>query len=633
MTSLICKTIYTRDRGVCIYDSDFPKVIIENKDGSEEKAYKIPEFDNLIIDEISYKMFKSSKNRFFTAVSIPGTRIKSLKPLSKNEYKDFLKTRDEGKFIPPKNLGEGSYGKVETFDIQKSIVKTSKKQGISPDIIKEIAVYRLFNEIQCIPKLQGFTLSPVIKLQIEKGVTTLFDVLLDIYDGNSLPINMEDASKIMLRLAKCLKVVSSQGIIHLDLKPENMIFTSSNQIQIIDWGLCEIPYNSMLNTRQGNNKQTLWWRAPEITIANQEYNFKADIFSLGLIFIQLYQSNASVITRTRYVNDALYMFKLLQLFLGEKIYKDGNVLVLENKEDIRDRMKSIVEGPSTKEKIKDQMNSYENELFQKDGFKFNEDFIDLVSGMLDFNPTTRIDYDEIILHPYFQNIKRESIPYLKKYINNMPNISGSLIGNRHEYLHFINTTCNMHLFKNKTLFLSIQLLDLLYSKNPRIKNYMKEYAYECVVLASKLFEHDYLEKSDLIYTKEIIEILDGNLLIPTLSSYYEPAKPENRNKIIGYYGRKDVYSRPFDKIDFDKMKFIFIANSIGLTVYKDEFKLYKDPLGGNNDFYVSQDVAIHLDEFEMAMNGESMIYTTDKFRGVYVLSLEAPLEGKLPSLR
>lgn len=198
------------------------------------------------------------------------------------------------------------------------------------------------------------------------------------------------------------------------------------------------------------------------------------------------------------------------------------------------------------------------------------------------------------------------------------------IENRFVYLDIIKVLCDSNMYRNKTMLLAIQLLDLMYHLKPAIKNFLKDYAKECVVIASKLFENEYIKKSNIAVETDIIETLNGNILIPSMICYHESNR-SNREKILGYYGRKDVYLKPFKNVVLDNMNYIYIANSIGITINKDEFKL-------DYDFYVSKDVVIPKDEFDMALNGEPMIYTDDKYRGIHVISLEAPMEGKLPSL-
>ena len=105
MSKLTCKTIYTKDSGVCIYNIDFPKFRTEIKDPMtgkpvSKRVYKIPELNDLIIDEISYRMLKESSDKFFFSIPIPGYSqdIRSLKPLTKEQHKEFQRKKDKIKF-------------------------------------------------------------------------------------------------------------------------------------------------------------------------------------------------------------------------------------------------------------------------------------------------------------------------------------------------------------------------------------------------------------------------------------------------------------------------------------------------------------------------------------------------------
>lgn len=602
--SIICKTIYTSDKGVCIYNTDF----ISKKNNKNERIYQIPEL-GIYIDELNYKMFTSSDERFFFAVSIPGINpmYKSLIPLSKEKHKKLPLEKGDYKYIHPKNIGEGAFGSVKGFETEKSILKTPlvNTRDIPQDIIKEIAIYRLLKEITCIPKLQGFSLSPEIKIQLEKGMYTLYDAL-----EKKEELKMDTKMKMMLRLAKCLHVIASQGVINLDLKPENMIITEKNQIQIIDWGLAEIPYNSFLSSKEGGTKQSLYWRAPEICLNSLFYNYKADIFSLGIIFIQIYQQNMIPITY-KGVNDIIsYCQKLMDILLdiqSDDYYEDDELILGDFFE--------LVQGQSVSQRIFKSLKK----------FNFPDDFNDLLSKMLEFNHLHRINYKDIILHPFFQKIERQSISdkyffplEYNIYINSMPKININNTENRildfyDIYKIFLNKRFSLH-----TLLLSFQLYDLI---NINVDSF--KYAEACLVIASKLFEDSkHLNASNPAHEKHIVELLNGNLLILSLALY----KFKNVYKVIGFYGRKDVYLTSFDKVNLNDMIFIKIANSIGLTVHKDEFKL-------DNNMYVSNDIAIFDSEFEEALNEHEMIYTKEFYKSRPVITFEFKDSYKLPSLK
>ena len=70
---------------------------------------------------------------------------------------------------------------------------------------------------------------------------------------------------------------------HRDLKPENLL-ESQGTIKIADFGLAknindEIPFTDYVSTR--------WYRAPEIILCAEQYDFAIDIFAIGCIFAEL----------------------------------------------------------------------------------------------------------------------------------------------------------------------------------------------------------------------------------------------------------------------------------------------------------------------------------------------------------
>lgn len=76
----------------------------------------------------------------------------------------------------------------------------------------------------------------------------------------------------------------SQGIIHRDVKPENIIIDKKQAVvKLIDFGLaidqakCSTDYIA-----------TRWYRAPENLLGTNEYTCAIDVFSLGCVIVELY---------------------------------------------------------------------------------------------------------------------------------------------------------------------------------------------------------------------------------------------------------------------------------------------------------------------------------------------------------
>ena len=92
----------------------------------------------------------------------------------------------------------------------------------------------------------------------------------------------KDACSLMKNLLNALDYLHSKGIMHRDLKLENLILKQANNdvdVKIVDFGLATIlNSNDWLFKRCG----TPGYVAPEI-LADEKYDQKVDVFSAGVI--------------------------------------------------------------------------------------------------------------------------------------------------------------------------------------------------------------------------------------------------------------------------------------------------------------------------------------------------------------
>ena len=78
---------------------------------------------------------------------------------------------------------------------------------------------------------------------------------------------------------KALDFCHSQGIMHRDVKPHNIIIDHENrQLRLIDWGLAEFyipekPYNVRVASR--------YYKGPELLVDDTLYEYSLDIWSTG----------------------------------------------------------------------------------------------------------------------------------------------------------------------------------------------------------------------------------------------------------------------------------------------------------------------------------------------------------------
>lgn len=90
---------------------------------------------------------------------------------------------------------------------------------------------------------------------------------------------------------KGLSAVHQAGVIHRDIKPQNLLVNEKLELRICDFGLATVK-NETINANYDLTPYvvTRWFRAPELLLKYQSrtYTSKVDLWSVGCIFAELY---------------------------------------------------------------------------------------------------------------------------------------------------------------------------------------------------------------------------------------------------------------------------------------------------------------------------------------------------------
>lgn len=98
---------------------------------------------------------------------------------------------------------------------------------------------------------------------------------------------LENACKYILEIAEGVQYLHEKSIIHLDLKPDNIMVTPEHDIKIIDFGLANhLGHNDLLAQDLPGPKGTPFYIAPEQLCGRRDFK-ESDIYSLGILFYEM----------------------------------------------------------------------------------------------------------------------------------------------------------------------------------------------------------------------------------------------------------------------------------------------------------------------------------------------------------
>ena len=106
--------------------------------------------------------------------------------------------------------------------------------------------------------------------------------------GKNRPLEMSAALTLMEQLCGVVAYLHNQGVVHLDLKPENIICCSDSTIKVIDFGLASCRHLPDLLALDLNNPLgTPWYIAPE-QLLGERSDPRCDIYSMGMLLYEMF---------------------------------------------------------------------------------------------------------------------------------------------------------------------------------------------------------------------------------------------------------------------------------------------------------------------------------------------------------
>jgi serine/threonine-protein kinase len=239
--------------------------------------------------------FRDISKRILTLKNLGETGIFTNSPSKRDDslILDEATTRPTlGRYEVLKELGQGAMGVVylgKDPKINREVaIKTLKYADVDPHRLPEIKK-RFFREAEAAGKLS------------HPNIMTIYDVgedydmaymAIELLKGQDLAeycekgklLSVKRILKIVSSVAEALEYAHNQGVVHRDIKPDNILLLENDDVKVADFGIARVM--SASTTETGMILGTPNYMSPE-QVAGEKVDGRSDLFSLGVVMYEL----------------------------------------------------------------------------------------------------------------------------------------------------------------------------------------------------------------------------------------------------------------------------------------------------------------------------------------------------------
>ncbi|MBN2431985.1 MAG: protein kinase [Acidobacteria bacterium] len=188
-------------------------------------------------------------------------------------------------------VGSGGMGDVFKAEDTK-LCRTVALKFLPPEFTRDASARKRFiHEAQAASALEHKNICAIHEID-ETDDGRIF-ICMSYYEGESLkerlarsgPLPLAEALPIALQLAHGLARAHAAGVIHRDIKPGNIMLTSTGDVKIVDFGLAKLTGRSRI-TRSGTTVGTAAYMSPE-QARGRAVDHRTDIWSFGVVLYEM----------------------------------------------------------------------------------------------------------------------------------------------------------------------------------------------------------------------------------------------------------------------------------------------------------------------------------------------------------
>lgn len=189
-------------------------------------------------------------------------------------------------------LGQGGMGRVyRAYD--KELERMIAVKVLQPELVSDPnAMQRFKQELLLASRISHKNILRIHDLGEADGVKFISMAFVEGEDLHHLlrthgRLPVDRALKIAEQLCEALDAAHSEGVVHRDLKPQNVLMGKNDQVYVVDFGLAKsLEASAAGMTRTGQYLGTPRYMAPE-QVEAKPVDSRTDLYALGLIIFEM----------------------------------------------------------------------------------------------------------------------------------------------------------------------------------------------------------------------------------------------------------------------------------------------------------------------------------------------------------
>src|SRR5690349_9453044 len=216
------------------------------------------------------------------------------------ELLDHLQHALTSAYAIERELAGGGMSRVFVAE-ERALGRRVVVKVLSPDLAAGVSVERFRREIQLTARLQHPHIVPILSAGEMDGLPFY---TMPFVEGESLRVRLvragamavADVVNILRDVARALDFAHAQGVIHRDIKPDNILLAGESAT-VTDFGIAKAIAAARIGdddalTQLGMALGTPQYMAPEQIAADPDIDHRADLYSLGCVAYEMLAGEA-----------------------------------------------------------------------------------------------------------------------------------------------------------------------------------------------------------------------------------------------------------------------------------------------------------------------------------------------------